>query len=144
MAETKYGKYFVEEPFREGHFVTSIRFFAGHYFSDKNYSLLWNCITEAFMMEDRPHSHEFDQFLHFYGGNPRDITDFGAEVEFSLGEEGEKHIINKTTVVYIPKGTIHCPLYFKRVDRPIIFMNVAFTPDYHATRPEIMEKMKEK
>lgn len=83
-------------------------------------------------MVDNPHAHDFDQFLHFYGANSTDITDFDAVVEMSLGEEGEKHIITEPTVLYIPSGTMHCPLNFKVVNKPIIFMNIALTPQYMA------------
>ena len=130
MAETKYGKYFIEKPIVKGQFAPRLIFFSNRYFGDKPFSLLWNCITEPYMMALDPHTHDFDQFLHFYGANPLDITDFDAEVEFTIGEEGEKHIITETTVVHIPKGLLHCPLEFKVVNKPVIFMNVALTPQY--------------
>ena len=133
MAETKYGKYFVQEPMLEGMFAPRIRFASGEYFGELNLSLQMNCITEPWLIEEEPHTHDFDQLLFFYGSNPMDLGDFGAEVELSLGEEGEKHIINKMTVVHIPKGLLHCPLYFKKVDRPVMFMNVALTPEYKKT-----------
>ena len=82
------------------------------------------------MMAPEPHSHDFDQFLHFYGGNSLDIKDFDAEVEFTIGEEGEKHIITETTVVHIPKGLLHCPLEFKRVDKPILFVHCTLASKY--------------
>ncbi len=47
-----------------------------------------------------------------------------------MGEEGEKHIITEPTILHIPKDTIHCPLNFKVVNKPVIFMNVALTPQY--------------
>ena len=80
-----------------------------------------------------PHAHDFDQFLHFYGADSQNIKDFDAEVEISLGEEGEKHIITEPTVLHIPKDTIHCPINFKVVKKPLIFMNVALTPYYDPT-----------
>jgi len=135
MAETKYGKYFAENPIIEGKFAPRLVLFSNRYFGEKNYSILWNCITEPFFMEEKPHSHDFDQFLHFYGANSLDITDFDAEIEFSLGEEGEKHIITQPTVVHIPKRLIHCPLNFKIVNKPVIFMNIALTPEYIRPRP---------
>ena len=55
---------------------------------------------------------------------------FDAEVEISLGEESEKHVITEPTVLHIPKDVIHCPLNFKVVNKPVIFMNVALTPQY--------------
>ena len=59
-----------------------------------------------------------------------DIRDFGAEVELYLGDEGEKHIIDKTTVVHVPAGLSHCPLNFTKVDKPIIFMDIYPAAEY--------------
>lgn len=106
-----------------------------------NYTMRWTYITKAFMMEQKPHSHEYDQCVHFYGGNPSNVGEFDAEVEFSLGAEGEKQIITKPTTVYIPKGMIHCPLTYTRIGKPIIFQNICFTPEYEKTM-ETGEKLK--
>jgi hypothetical protein len=132
MSEGKYGKYFIKNPIIQGKFGPRLVFFSRQYkeVGEKNFSLQWTCITEPFLMVNEPHSHDFDQFLHFFGGNSLDITDFDAEIEMSIGEEGEKHIITEPTVLHIPKGTIHCPLNFKVVNKPVIFMNVALTPEY--------------
>jgi hypothetical protein len=132
MAEGKYDRYFVKRPILPGKFCDRLVFFSRNYeaVGEKNFSVLWNCITEPFLMVDNPHSHDFDQFLHFYGADPMNIGDFDAEVEISLGEEGEKHIITEPTVLHLPAGMIHCPLEFKVVNKPIIFMNVALTPEY--------------
>ena len=130
MAEDKYGKYFFKKPIEDGKFAPRLIFYSKNYVGEKDFSLIWNCITEPYFMAKEPHSHDFDQFLHFYGANSQNITDFDAEVELSLGDEGEKHIITQATVVHIPKGLIHCPLNFKVVHKPVIFMNVALTPQY--------------
>ena len=132
MVDGKYDEFFVKSPIVQGRFGPRLVFFSRNYeaVGEKNYSVLWNYIAEPFLMVDNPHSHDFDQFLHFYGANPVDITDFDAEVEMSLGEEGEKHIITEPTVLHIPRDTVHCPLDFKVVKKPIIFMNVALTPEY--------------
>ena len=132
MAEGKYGKYFLTNLAAEGRFCPRLVFFSKRYevTSDKNFSLIWNCIKEPFVMVDNPHAHDFDQFLHFYGANSDDIADFDAVVEMSMGEELEVHTITEPTVLHIPAGMIHCPLEFKVVNKPIIFMNVAMTPEY--------------
>ena len=130
MAETKYGKYFIEKPIVEGRFAPKLQFHSTDYFGEKNFSVHYNCIAEPFLMVQEAHSHDFDEFLHFIGGNSMDITDFDAVVELSLGEEGEKHVITEPTIVHVPKGMLHCPLEFKVVNKPIIFMNVALTPEY--------------
>jgi hypothetical protein len=128
----KYGKYFFKNPIVPGKFGNRLVFFSREHpeVGEKDYSILWNCITEPFFMVKDPHAHDFDQFLHFYGAHSQDITDFDAVVEMSLGEEGEKHTITEPTVLHIPKGMIHCPLNFKVVNKPVIFMNVALTPRY--------------
>jgi hypothetical protein len=132
MAESKYGKYFFKNPIVKGKFGPRLIFYSRQHpeVGEKNFSVMWNCVTEAHTMVQDAHAHDFDQFLHFYGSNSLNITDFDAEVEISLGEEGEKHIITEPTVLHIPRNTIHCPLVFKVVRKPVIFMNVALTPQY--------------
>ena len=138
MAERKYDRYFIKRPILPGKFCDRLVFFSRNYkaVGEKNYSVMWNCITEPFLMVENPHSHDFDQFLHFYGADPMNIGNFDAEVEISLGEEGEKHIITEPTVLHLPAGMIHCPLEFKVVNKPIIFMTVALTPEYVTGPPE--------
>jgi hypothetical protein len=132
VAKDKYGKYFFKNPIVPGKFCDRLIFFSRQHpeVGEKNFSVLWNCITGPFLMVNEPHAHDFDQFLHFYGADPMHMKDFGAVVEISLGEEGEKHIITEPTVLHIPKNTIHCPLNFKVVNKPVIFMNIALTPQY--------------
>jgi len=133
----KYGKYLFKNPVVPGKFCNRLVFFSREHpeVGEKDYSVLWNCITEPFLMVNTAHSHDFDQFLHFFGASSQDITDFDAVVEISMGEAGEKHIITEPTVLHIPKGVMHCPLNFKVVNKPLIFMNVALTPQYVSGPP---------
>ena len=67
----------------------------------------------------KPHKHDFDEVLCFFGANPRNqFKDLDAEIELWLG--GEKFMITKSTMVYIPANVEHCPLVFHRVGSPII------------------------
>lgn len=128
MAEPKYGEYIIREPLTKALFVESV--VARNDLLNADMQINYHCITEPFLMEKDAHKHDFEQFLCFFGGNPLDIRDFGAEVELFLGEEGEKHIIDATTIVHIPKGFVHCPLNFKKIDKPIIFQTVIPTGEY--------------
>ena len=74
---------------------------------------------------DHPHSHNFAEMLCFIGAESRDITDLGAEIEVTLG--GEKHIINTAAVVSIPPRLRHCPIIFKKIDRPVVFLEISLT-----------------
>ena len=144
MAETKYGKYFLREPFGIARHPeiesTVIQIGQGadvggaNFPVTTNFSITMEAIHQAFLMTEKSHVHDYDEILFFVGGNPMDFRDFGAEVELSLGEELEKHIITTTTFVYVPKGLIHCPIHFKRVDKPIIFAAISLAPVYEKRR----------
>jgi len=100
---------------------------------EKGFSFDWSCISEPIFMREDPHAHDFDEFLVFAGSDSQALDDFQAEIELSLGEEGEKHVITEPQVVYIPKGFIHCPLNFKRIDKPIVYLNIFLSPEYSLT-----------
>lgn len=82
-------------------------------------------------MEDSPHDHDFDMYLYFLGKD--NMADLGAEIEMGFGEEQEIHTITTSSSVYIPKGLVHCPLNFKRVDRPVLFVHATIAAKY--TKP---------
>ena len=128
MAEIKYGKYVVSPPIKMGGRFGPEAEFTGekHYGSD--FSIMFFHITEPVLMEETPHWHDFDFYLYFLGLN--NMEDLGGEIEMGLGEEQEIHTITTPTSVYVPKGLIHCPLNFKRVDKPILFVHALLAPQY--------------
>src|SRR4030067_286138 len=134
MANTKYGKYIIREPFKKGRneevIEPRLNLEGARHGGGANITLSRSWITQPFLMIKEPHTHDYDQFLIFAGGNPMDVRDFGAEVEFSLGKEGEKNIINTPTLVHIPPGIWHGPLRFTRIDRPIEFLDIFLAPEY--------------
>jgi hypothetical protein len=89
-----------------------------------------SCITAPWRMETEPMKHDFDQIICFMGGSSMNLFDFGAEIELFLGEEQERHLITTAASVFIPKGMVHCPLTFTRVDSPILFMDISLTLQY--------------
>jgi hypothetical protein len=78
------------------------------------------------------HSHHEGEVLYFIGGDPMNFKEFGAEVEFYI--DGEQYFITSTTFVYIPPDVPHCPLFFRKVDKPIMFGHIMFTPMYESTQ----------
>lgn len=72
---------------------------------------------EKIVMEDKPHAHDFDEIITLFGTNPDDTRDLCGEVEFWIGDE--KYEITNSCVIFIPKGTMHCPMIFHKVERPI-------------------------
>ncbi len=135
MTESKYGKYILrgteEEKSRPEISVVTPAVLEGlKDWGGIQHRLNWKYISQPTLMIEEPHSHDFDEFLIFIGGNPADVKDFGAEIELSLGKEGEKHIIDTSTVICIPKGLIHCPLNFVKISKPILFCNIYLAPEY--------------
>ncbi len=74
--------------------------------------------TEISERSTKPHVHPYDEVLGLIGTNPDDPYDLCGESEIILG--GEKHIVNKSALIYIPAGLEHGPFSETRIDRPII------------------------
>jgi hypothetical protein len=74
------------------------------------------------------HVHEFDEMLGFYGSDPGDPHNLGGEIVIHIG--GEKHVLLKSALIFIPRGMKHMPLSVERVDRPIFHFSVAMNPEY--------------
>ncbi|NLE10689.1 MAG: hypothetical protein GX630_04210 [Actinobacteria bacterium] len=102
---------------------------------DEPFTQVLRPIYKPFRMIKEPHAHDCAEYLYFIGGNPMDFTDFGAEVELTigLGDDAEVYTINSTTWVYLPANLPHCPLDFKRVDKPIMFGHIMFAPGFATT-----------
>ena len=145
MAETKYGEYFItyegEQNFPLGPVLSRLddTVVKGCYF----YFLHWVLpnIPFDFPIGHPPHIHKDAELLFHIGTNPDDPMDLGAEVELHMGPELERHVITKTTVVYIPPNFIHCPWKPLRTDRPWIFLEVNQGP-MHTEKlyPQVLPK----
>ncbi len=135
MAELKYEKYILKGTVKENSspgisLVTPAVLEGLEDWGGIQHRINWKYISGPTLMVEEPHSHDFDEFLVFLGSNPADSKDFGAEIEISLGEDGETHIINTASVICIPKGLIHYPLNFKKISKTILFCNIYLAPEY--------------
>jgi quercetin dioxygenase-like cupin family protein len=126
MSELKTSKYVVTElrppAFRPG-FTEEYAKFATR--------ILWldeNVVPGAFQMNCswylRPsthgaeaHTHDVDEIIGFFGSNPDDPYNLNGEVETWL--EGDKYVIDRSALFFVPARMKHCPLIIHRVDRPI-------------------------
>ena len=119
----------------DGNFITHEQlgypFMMGHQF-----------VRKPFKGDNPCHTHNFHEVLAWFGGNPDDLEDFGAEVEFFMGPELEKHVFTRPTVVYLPPGLPHCPLEITRVDSPIIQLEIMLA-GAEGTREPYFEKDKD-
>jgi len=134
MAETKYGKYIIKEPLEKGmapmlHICAEEGCY-GARFDNFPVEVQLLCITEPLAFPHPAHAHDADEIFFIFGSDPQNYYDFDAEIEISFGEEGEKHIIDSTSIVYMPKGLVHGPIAIKKVNKPFQWMHVLFTPKY--------------
>jgi quercetin dioxygenase-like cupin family protein len=137
MAETKYGKYIITRPkdkviqtrpktnySRVSMYVDDEVIKGAYYFMGT-----WIYQVPGKGTPDKAHAHDFDEYLVFVGSNPEEPYDLCGEIELWLG--GEKHIITESCVVFIPRGLIHAPIYFRRVDKPIFYIATGPQDVYH-------------
>jgi hypothetical protein len=103
-------------------------------------SFEWCYITQPVDMERKPAVEDLERFLVFAGGDPLNLDDFKAEIEIALGENGETFKFNEPRVVYIPGGLVHYPLTIRKVDRPLMMLNITSTQKY--ARKEISDYAK--
>ena len=130
MEEVKHSKYIVTEP-KQNIYVPP---WAGSLSPDRSTRVMYldsEVIKGAFYVEccwfwptdeedtssPEPHKHDFDEVLAFYGTNWDDPKDLGAEIELWI--DGEKNVMNQSFVAFIPAGTLHCPLKFLKITRPV-------------------------
>jgi len=130
MAEAKYAQHVFRHPVEPSKYAEQRIQFTGERDFNSDFSVIMLSVTEPMLMEEFPHSHDFDMYLTFVGFNPDGFKDLGAEIEIYLGEEQEKYVITTPTSVYIPKGMVHCPLKFVRIDRPILMLHATLAPKY--------------
>jgi len=130
MSGNIYDKYFMKEPLGKEGFFPRIIANGARDFDGAEFSLRVHYITEPGILVKEPHAHDFEQFYFFCNGDFGKYTEFDAEVEFSLGEECEMHLINRPTAVHVPIGMIHGPMNFKRIDQPIIFIDTLLSAQY--------------
>jgi hypothetical protein len=162
MAETKYGKYIIREPLEKGMapmlHICAEEGCEGAKFSKFPVEVQLLCISEPITFPHQPHSHDGDEIFFIFGSNPKNYYDFDAEIEIHFGEEKEKHIVDSTSIVYMPKGLLHGPIAITKVNKPFQWMHVLFSPKYdmsvgdvsnHPTHPrekyspEEIKKLKE-
>jgi hypothetical protein len=87
---------------------------------------LWKGSSEN--MVEESHSHDFDEVIGFIGSNREDPQDLGGEITIWL--DGEKHVLNKTCLIFVPAGASHCPIIFNRIDKPIFFVTISPSTKY--------------
>ena len=90
----------------------------------------YQIFVKPFFLDRVQHRHVKDEYLVFLGASFPNVFDFDAKIEFTIGkgEEAETYVITRPTIIRVPAGVYHCPLNFKEVNKPILFLATLFTP----------------
>ena len=89
--------------------------------------------VKPFFLDRIQHVHKKDEFLVFLGAGTTDVFDFDARIEFTVGkgDEAETFLIQEPTIIRLPAGVYHCPLNFKEVNKPVLFLAALMMPMFH-------------
>ena len=132
--DTKYGKYVLTtELYKKIEHYTGTSLVARDGKLQGDVSMCYHCLAKPISF-DMTHSHDFEETLCFIGGNPLDITDFDAVIEYTI--DGEKHVLTKSGCVTMPPGIPHCPITVKNVspEKPIVFLEISLSSTYGTSK----------
>ncbi len=90
--------------------------------------ILWQLTGNGPVDIEIPHSHDFDEIIGFVGTNRNYPRELGGEIGFHMGDE--VLTITKTSLIFIPRGTPHCPVTLRRIDTPIVMFESANNSAY--------------
>ena len=90
----------------------------------------YQIFVKPFFLDRMQHRHIKDEYLIFLGASFPNVFDFDARIELTIGkgEEAETYVITQPTIIRVPAGVYHCPLNFKEVNKPVLFLATLFTP----------------
>jgi len=110
------------------------------------FSAMWMGERATMTPGHGPHTHPVPEVLVALGSDPDNPKDLGAEFELYMGKEMEKHIVNTSTLIYIPENTVHCPFTITKVNRPFLFIQAHYGPKLAETalRELVPEDMRNK
>lgn len=130
MAKSEHGKYIITKPRKD----VDIPDWAGNLSAERSTRMFYldsNVIPGAFYVEvvwfwptdqkddssPDPHSHDVDEVIGFFGTDPKDPNDLGAEIEFYI--DGERNLMRESFLAFIPAGVKHCPLNILKITKPV-------------------------
>ena len=134
MPKVNYDKYLVKKPVYEvgvqavgkhkGHQVPSMTYMSNALVPDSNtyveVSWIYDVPTpNPYVFE---HAHNYNEIVMHIGSDPENPEALGGEMTIEV--EGQPLTFDRTTALFLPKGTKHGPLTWKKVTRPHIEMTI--------------------
>ncbi len=132
----KYDEFAKKVPMKER--KGNLRFCAemdGSFLNWESMSLRYGLVDETGVIPeetDRLHVHDYDEVILFLSQDAGNQLELGGELEVTLGTEGVRHRIDLPSCISIPAGTPHFSPLVRRVDRPFLYLAVAFNKEFKA------------
>lgn len=95
-----------------------------------NFCLFYYAVSSPYYMMEPAHSHVNDMWLINLGGNALNVEEFDGEITMWWGEEGEKIVMDCTSVAQIPPGLLHRGLFFDPVRKPYVHIHTYTAPTH--------------
>ncbi len=106
----------------------------------------FTAVTKPLPMEV-PHTHHCaDEYLVFTGADMNNFFEFDAEVDVWIGEDPnnlEMYTLTQPTIIRVPPKLYHCPVNFRRIDKPIVFSAVYLDGDWSKINRNLDENGRE-
>jgi hypothetical protein len=83
---------------------------------------IWSGTTD---LAEEPHTHNFDEMIGIIGSNRKYPRKVGGDVTIALGNE--TYAITQSSLIFIPKGLVHCPLQFSNIKEPVLCFSIGNT-----------------
>ncbi|MCF0141013.1 MAG: hypothetical protein HUJ78_03200 [Mogibacterium sp.] len=81
------------------------------------------------------HSHDEDEIIGFFSSDPMNPYDLGAEIEVAIN--GERRVLTRSTILFIPGNIPHMPLRILSVERPVFHFSIMRGGSYNGGAYEI-------
>lgn len=121
MNNTKYGKYFIRGP-KPGSWDQTCVVQMDDEVIPGSFFFHFTFLKPGFgtNRSHGPHQHNTGEIIGWFGTDSDNPLDLGAEIVVYMGEEMESHLVNQSTLLFIPPMLVHCPVVYNRIDKPII------------------------
>lgn len=74
------------------------------------------------------HCHPDDELIGFLSSDPKDPHNLDAEIEVEI--DGERQLLTRSTLVFIPGGVPHISMRILRVGRPVFHFSIVTEKNY--------------
>jgi hypothetical protein len=130
MAKSKYDKYFVFEgqpspvhPAGTYPWVPLMRIDDGFMKGAFYFECIWQIGPTPESKAFKPHSHDWDEYVGFFGSNVDDPFNLNAEIQFWMNDE--KHILTKNCLIFVPAGVWHGPVVVNKLTKPVFCLSTS-------------------